>query len=144
MRRTDGGSGRGSSRCGDRLSSGGRCRDRLGSGGRRGRGGGGSHSRDGGGDLLGSRVLDEEVLSEDAALGVVQVVAQVALAGAVVEVSGLEGAGLEGRLGVAPDGRDLLGELERDGLVDGSGVGGRGVLMSLDRGDPTREKQRRR
>jgi hypothetical protein len=94
-----------------------------------GRGGDGVDAFDGGEDLFLGSVGNEEVLGEDAAFGIGLVVAGVAGAGGVIDVAGLEGAGLEGLERVTADGGDLSGELENDVLVDlGSAVGG-GVLM---------------
>ena len=76
----------------------------------------------GGIDLIRSGILNEEVLGEDAADGVVWVVAAVALGSGVTNLAWSKSARLESNLGVAANGGDLLGKLKDDVLVESSSV----------------------
>lgn len=83
-----------------------------------------------GSDLIRGGILDEQVLGEDAALGVILIVAGVAGASWVINITGLEGAGLEGLERVTANRSNLGSKLKGDILVElGRTVRGRVLVL---------------
>ena len=96
---------------------------------------GGRNTGNSSADFSRGRVINEQVLREDAPLRVVGVVAAVTLGGRIANSTRSECAGFECKLRVATHGCDLLRELEDDGLVRGGRARRGRILVLLDRGD---------